>query len=164
MSIAIATTTTTAAATATAGDWRFRACDDAMAPDCLPQWWIWQHGPVMDLATQRSNLSAAVSGAKEEPAAAPADGFWCWRWLSWCGVVGILKRSAVKDSTGAVHLFPTNYRQPAWNSVKVQPISTLRLPDHARPAAELPNRRNYLHYFRKSMYLLPPKLVGKRCI
>ena len=49
-----------------------------------------------------------------------------------------------------VHLFPTNFGQSACNSVKVQPISTLRLPNHARPAAELPNRRNCLHYFRNA--------------
>ena len=35
-----------------------------------------------------------------------------------------------------LHLFPTNFGQSACNSVKVQPISTLRLPNHARPAAE----------------------------
>ena len=49
-----------------------------------------------------------------------------------------------------IHLFPTNFGQSALNSVKVQPISTLRLPNHARPAAELPNRRNCLHYFRNA--------------
>ena len=59
-----------------------------------------------------------------------------------------------------IHLFPTNFGQSACNSVKVQPISTLPLPNHARPAAELPNRRNCLHYFRNA---LSPKLAVKRC-
>ena len=45
-------------------------------------------------------------------------------------------------------LVPTNYGQSAWNSVKAQPISTIRTPNHSRTAAELPNRRNCLHYFR----------------
>ena len=45
-------------------------------------------------------------------------------------------------------LFPTNYGQSAWNSVKVQPISKDRTPNHARTAAEMLNRRNCLHYFR----------------
>ena len=39
-------------------------------------------------------------------------------------------------SINYLHLFPTNFGQSACNSVKVQPISTLRLPNHARPAAE----------------------------
>ena len=56
------------------------------------------------------------------------------------------------------HLFPTNFGQSACNSVKVQPISTLRLPNHSRPAAELLNRRNCLHYFRNAC----TKLAGKR--
>ena len=49
-----------------------------------------------------------------------------------------------------IHLFPTNFGQSTCNSVKLQPISTLRLPNHARTAAELPNRRNCLHYFRNA--------------
>ena len=44
--------------------------------------------------------------------------------------------------------FPTNYGQSAWNSVKVQSISTLQLANHARTAAEMLNRRNCLHYLR----------------
>ena len=48
-----------------------------------------------------------------------------------------------------------------WNSVKVQPISTLRLPNHARTAAELPNRQNSYNIFK--MHALPPKLAGERC-
>ena len=47
-----------------------------------------------------------------------------------------------------IHLFPTNYGRSAYNSVKVQPISTVRKPNHARTAAEMPNGRNCLHYFR----------------
>ena len=54
--------------------------------------------------------------------------------------------------------FPTIFGQSACTSVKVQPISTLRLPNHARLSAELPNRRNYLRCFYFS-----PKLTGKRC-
>ena len=49
-----------------------------------------------------------------------------------------------------IHLFPINFGQSACNSVKVQPIPTLRLPNHAQPAAELPNRRNCLHCFRNA--------------
>ena len=43
---------------------------------------------------------------------------------------------------------PTNYRHSAWNSVTAQPISTVRPPNHAPTAAEMPNRRNCLHCFR----------------
>ena len=56
-----------------------------------------------------------------------------------------------------VHLFPTNFGQSACNSVKVKPISTLQLPNHARPAAEQPNRRNCLHYFRNACRLNWPE-------
>ena len=58
--------------------------------------------------------------------------------------------------------FPTNYGQSAWNSVKVQPISTDRTPNHARKAAEKPNRRNYLHYFRTAC-TAALNWPGKRC-
>ena len=58
-----------------------------------------------------------------------------------------------------VHLFPTIFGQYACNLVKVQRISTLRLPNHARPAAELPNRRNCLHYFRNACRLNWPEKV-----
>ena len=40
----------------------------------------------------------------------------------------------------------------------MQLISTFRPPKHARTAAELPNRRNCLHYFQDPR---PPKLAGK---
>ena len=64
-----------------------------------------------------------------------------------------------------VHLFPTNLGQSAYNSVKVQPISTLRLPNHARPAAELPNRRTAeIACTISEMHALSPILAGKRCI
>ena len=46
-----------------------------------------------------------------------------------------------------LHLFQTKYGQCAGNSVKMQPISTDRAPNHARTAAEMSNRRNCLHYF-----------------
>ena len=59
-----------------------------------------------------------------------------------------------------LHLFPTNYGQSACNSVNVQPISTLRLPNHARMAAELSNRRHCLHYFRNACTVA--KIVRKK--
>ena len=65
------------------------------------------------------------------------------------------KRCTARD----IHLFPNNFGQSARNSVKVQPISTLRLPNHARPAAELPNRRNCLHYFRNACTVA---LIGRK--
>ena len=65
------------------------------------------------------------------------------------------------SATDDLHLFPTNLGQSACNSLKVQPISALRLPNQARPAAKVPNRRNCLHYFRNSA--LSSKLAGKRC-
>ena len=62
--------------------------------------------------------------------------------------------------------FPTNFGHSACNSVKVQPISTLRLPNHARSAAELPKRLNCLHYFRNactaSYVTSPVKGVDRR--
>ena len=61
-----------------------------------------------------------------------------------------------------MHLFPNNYGQSAWNSVNVQPISSVRPPNHAPTAAEMSNRRNCLHYFRNAnTYLLPSKFAGK---
>ena len=39
-----------------------------------------------------------------------------------------------------LHLFPTNYGQSAWNSVKIQPILTDRMRNHAQTAAEMLNR------------------------
>ena len=59
-------------------------------------------------------------------------------------LLGIL----VRPGGTYLHLLPTNYGQSAWNSVKVQPILTVLPPNHARTAAELPIRRNCLHYFR----------------
>ena len=58
--------------------------------------------------------------------------------------------------------FRPNYGQSAWNSVKVQPISTDRTPNHAeRPpkcrTAEIACTISELH-------VLSPKLAGKRCI
>ena len=50
-------------------------------------------------------------------------------------------------SLSDIHLFPTNFGQSVWNSVKKQPISTVRPLNHARTAAEMPNRRNCLHFF-----------------
>ena len=64
--------------------------------------------------------------------------------------VSAVWRGGRHTTVGVIHLFPTNFGQSACNSVKVQPISTLRLPNHARPAAELSNRRNCLHYFRNA--------------
>ena len=58
-----------------------------------------------------------------------------------------------------LHLFPTNYGQSVWNSAKVQSISTVRMPNHAR-TAEMPNRRNACTI--SELHALLPKLVGKR--
>ena len=55
-------------------------------------------------------------------------------------VVGSSERFRFVPSTSTP--FPTNYGQSTSNSVKAQPLSTVRLPNHARTAAKMPNRRN----------------------
>ena len=62
--------------------------------------------------------------------------------------------------SGRTTPFPTNFGQSARNSVKVQPISTLRLPKPDRP----PNCRTAeVACTFSEMHALSPKLAGKRC-
>ena len=59
-----------------------------------------------------------------------------------------------------LHLFPTNYGQSAWNSVKVQPISPVHLPNLARTAAEMRNAE--IACTISELHALPPKVAGER--
>ena len=72
------------------------------------------------------------------------------------------ERCHTASSHQHIHPFPTNFGQTACNSVKVQPISTLQLPNHARPAAEL-CRTAEIACTISELHALSPKLAGKRC-
>ena len=76
----------------------------------------------------------------------------------------IMDEVSSNEKSVVLHLFPTNFGQSACNSVKVQPISTLRLPNHARPARRTAEPPKLPALFPKCMHCRlnwPEKGVNK---